>query len=298
MIDPLLGGLWVMTTASGATYWIDATDPDRAATIQRRTPSAAPETHVAPAQLRRDGEPIRLIALRHRAADHTTGPGLRVGAEALLVLAPLTSTADVTLRWTTPVVTVERAEHGPQWVLDRPVQDRAKRCSAPKAPDPDVALIDERIATDSGTRFGVDEVIRTLGYDRAELEADAGAEEPSTSGPFVIDVVRATSGRLALNITAPADVIFEVEHLHEVEPLARATLGGVLDVPGDDLDLVVHVDSLVVPGHGDHVPGRAILITHDDEAQLVDIERRAARLGPEGRELVHGLLRILRRPLP
>lgn len=287
-----------MTAASGATYWIDAPDPDRAATIRRRTLAVAPETRVAPAQLRRDGEPIRLIALRHRAADHTTAPGLRVGAEALLVLAPLTSTADVTLRWTTPVVTVERVQHGPPLALDTSIQDPAERSRDPNVPDPDVALIAERMATDSGARFGVDEVIRALGYDRGELEADVGAEEPSTSGPFVIDVVRAASGRLALNIPAPADLVFEVEHFHQVEPIARATLSGILDVPTDQLELVVHVDSLVLPGHGEHVPGRAILITHDDEAKLGDFERRAARLVPEGQELVHGLLQFLRRSPP
>lgn len=107
--------------------------------------------------------------------------------------------------------------------------------------------------------------------------------DPAPEGvkPFVIEVVRAVSGRLAVAIPAPAEQVVEVDELHAVEPVARTLLGAALGVPADGVPLLVRVDSLHLPGRGAlHTPGRAVLISDADEDAIVAAEQLLQRSTP------------------
>lgn len=104
---------------------------------------------------------------------------------------------------------------------------------------------------------------------------------PEAVEPFVVEVVRAVSGRLAVAIPAPAEQVVEVDELHAVEPVARTLLGAALGVPADGVPLLVRVDSLHLPGRGAlHTPGRAVLISDADEDSIVAAEQLLQRSTP------------------
>ncbi|MBX9244303.1 hypothetical protein ICW40_05715 [Actinotalea ferrariae] len=104
-------------------------------------------------------------------------------------------------------------------------------------------------------------------------QADLTWYDDHGTGPYVVDVVASSLSTLAAAIPAPAEQVVTVTALHEVEPVARTLLGAALGVPGDDVPLVIRVDSLSMPGSGDpHIPGRAVLVTATDEGAIAAAE--------------------------
>jgi hypothetical protein len=108
--DPSRDGVTVVETASGATYLIEADDPDRPATLTRSSPGPMSTPEYPWADLRRDGEPIVLLRVEHVTMDGQFGIGLVVGAHALFILEPLDPRAGHTERLTTPVRSITRLE--------------------------------------------------------------------------------------------------------------------------------------------------------------------------------------------
>lgn len=111
MRDP---GRWLVTTASGARHLIDSRDADRAVTVTRLTGGAdGPDGPFWLQALRRDEEAVRVIAIEHHA-NGTMHDGVLLGCDMFLTLEPLDPAAAITVRRTTPVVSIEPAiSNGP-----------------------------------------------------------------------------------------------------------------------------------------------------------------------------------------
>ncbi|HVV75039.1 MAG TPA: hypothetical protein VHC43_03310 [Mycobacteriales bacterium] len=92
-----MSGRWAVRTASGAEYVVDLD----ARTVRRHCVGAKPAPGHALVGLRRDREPVMLVAVEH----------IEIGRPARLVLRGVASDqATVTCRVTTPVVTIEPAD--------------------------------------------------------------------------------------------------------------------------------------------------------------------------------------------
>jgi len=106
--DVLAGGRrHLVTTASGARYVVDARDERLGPTITRLTHGATDTDGRFPmAELRRDGQPIRVIAIEY-VDGGAARAGVVVGLDMLVTLEPLAIDASYTVRRTTPVVRVE-----------------------------------------------------------------------------------------------------------------------------------------------------------------------------------------------
>jgi len=112
VVDPFdTPGRWLITTASGAKHLIDSSDPDAPVTVVRIAPGGViPAAGFELGPLRRDGSPINVSALGHPTND---GPrrGLALGADMILTLESLDPLlAYLTVRHTTPVVSIERLD--------------------------------------------------------------------------------------------------------------------------------------------------------------------------------------------
>lgn len=106
-IDVLAAGRHMVTTASGARYVIEARDGDRSPTITRLTqPTADADGPFRLVDLRRDSQPIRLVAVEH-LQDGVLRTGVVVGEDMWLTLEPLADWADVTVRRSTPVTRID-----------------------------------------------------------------------------------------------------------------------------------------------------------------------------------------------
>lgn len=108
MEDVLLGGLWLVITASGTRYLIDSRDADGPATIMRTAALTSEPWPYVSGSLRRDGEVLSLIAVHHELLGGGVAPGLVVGAGAVFTIEPLAPSATVTFRRTTPVSSLVR----------------------------------------------------------------------------------------------------------------------------------------------------------------------------------------------
>lgn len=106
-VDPMrTPGRWFVTTASGAAYLIEATDPDGTVTATRVVAGPVGDDLRFPrAALRRDDQPLRVMGVRHLSGT-TMSNGIVVGQDMWLYLEPLDPAAALTLRRTTPVVGV------------------------------------------------------------------------------------------------------------------------------------------------------------------------------------------------
>ncbi|GEL46985.1 hypothetical protein CHO01_21010 [Cellulomonas hominis] len=106
-VDPMrTPGRWLVTTASGAAYLIEATDPDSAVTATRVVAGPIGDDLRFPrAALRRDDQPLRVMSVQHSSGT-TMSNGIVVGQDMWLYLEPLDPAAALTLRRTTPVVGV------------------------------------------------------------------------------------------------------------------------------------------------------------------------------------------------
>lgn len=107
-VDPMrTAGRWLVTTASGAMHLIESTGPDGAVTAARVTAGPAGGDPRYPlGALRRDDQTLRVTGVQHLIGT-TMANGIVVGHDMWLYLEPLDPAADLTLRRTTPVVTVE-----------------------------------------------------------------------------------------------------------------------------------------------------------------------------------------------
>lgn len=98
---------WLVTTASGARHLIDSRDADRAVTVTRLTGGAdGPDGPFWLQTLRRDEQAVHVITIEH----HTNGAmrdGILLGCDMFLTLEPLDPAAAITVRRTTPVVSIE-----------------------------------------------------------------------------------------------------------------------------------------------------------------------------------------------
>lgn len=105
------GALCLVTTASGAGHLIDARAEAGIVTVTRvRTRPGATAGSFPVANLRRDGDPVRLVSVHHLDDDGAVTEGVRVGADMYLTLEPLAEGAWATVRRTTPVVSIEKIE--------------------------------------------------------------------------------------------------------------------------------------------------------------------------------------------
>lgn len=109
VVDPMhTAGRWLVTTASGARHLVESTPgPLWTVSVSRMSSSTVTDTTKATAaRLRRAGSALRVASIRHahgtRASD-----GIRVGQDMILVLEPLDPEAMLTVRRTTPVVSIE-----------------------------------------------------------------------------------------------------------------------------------------------------------------------------------------------
>lgn len=109
-VDPARGGLWLITTLSGAQYQIDALDRDRSATLTRLTHRTDAPSDYNQANLRRDGEALALLAVQHFASTGELAEGLVLGAEAVFMIEPLGPGAAMTLRRTTAIRSIDRLD--------------------------------------------------------------------------------------------------------------------------------------------------------------------------------------------
>lgn len=107
-VDPFTKhGRWLVGTASGARHLFDSRDPDTPVTVVRVAPGGVlPAVGFELTELRRDGKPIRVASVIHATVDGAE-PGVLVGEDMLLTLEPLDPSASVTLRRTTPVVSID-----------------------------------------------------------------------------------------------------------------------------------------------------------------------------------------------
>lgn len=112
VVDPfVVPGRWLISTASGAQHLIDSSDPDAPVTVVRIAPegvTSAEGFELGP--LRRDGFPINVSAIGH-PTDEGPRRGLALGADMILTLESLDPLlADLTVRHTTPVVSIDRLD--------------------------------------------------------------------------------------------------------------------------------------------------------------------------------------------
>ncbi|MCG7286394.1 hypothetical protein MHY85_10480 [Cellulomonas sp. ACRRI] len=106
--------LWLVTTASGARHLIDTRAGDGAATVTRVRAGSGDAADGSPlADLRRDGEPLRLVSVSYMAEEGMAVEGIRVGSDMHLIVEPLAAGVWFTVRRTTPVTAVEMIEEVP-----------------------------------------------------------------------------------------------------------------------------------------------------------------------------------------
>lgn len=107
-VDPLhRAGRWLVTTASGAMHLIESTGPNGTVTATRITSGPAGDDPRYPlGTLRRDDQAVHVTGVQHRVGV-TTANGFVIGEDMWLLLEPLDPAADLTVRRTTPVVTVD-----------------------------------------------------------------------------------------------------------------------------------------------------------------------------------------------
>ena len=108
-VDPAATtGRWLVTTGSGARHLVESTPgPLWTITVTRvSTDTRTSAEGFRLTGLRRDGEPLRVLSIRHIHAGVSHG-GIRVGQDMHLVIEPLDPEAMLTLRRSTPVVSIQ-----------------------------------------------------------------------------------------------------------------------------------------------------------------------------------------------
>lgn len=103
-IDPFAEhGTWLVGNESGAIY--SFTSDETGVRLARLVIDGVPHSGAfLRADLRRDGQDIRVLAATHLDANGWRVPGIGVGVDMWLTVEPLAAGAVVTLRRTTPVV--------------------------------------------------------------------------------------------------------------------------------------------------------------------------------------------------
>lgn len=106
-------GRWVVTTSSGARYVLDSSDPSRVTATRIRENAASNVPGFPLRSLRRDSAAVRVLAIQHDP-EHGLNNGVRIGHDMWLHLQPLADGAVVTVRRSTPVVSIDEVpEEGP-----------------------------------------------------------------------------------------------------------------------------------------------------------------------------------------
>lgn len=201
-VDPFrTPGRWVVTTASAARHLIDSTDPDAPVTITRLANGAdhPPDDGMRLAELRRDGQALQLLALRHIDPAGHIGDGIAVGADMQLTLEPLAAAATATVRRTTPVLNIQMlgsaqdAEHPPPRHAEAP-EEAAEGGpmgddESPSELEQGRAPLSERLVREQAERARQRRILlEALGVELRDLDAAAECECSCHPRPGTPDV--------------------------------------------------------------------------------------------------------------
>jgi hypothetical protein len=113
VVDPMrTPGRWLVTTASGAMHLIESIGPDGTVTATRVTAGPGGDDPRFPlGTLRRDDQALTVAGVQ-RVTGASMTEGIVVGPDMWLQLEPLDPAAALTVRRTTPVVSVEELPEG------------------------------------------------------------------------------------------------------------------------------------------------------------------------------------------
>ncbi|NTW39837.1 MAG: hypothetical protein HGA44_08085 [Cellulomonadaceae bacterium] len=198
MPDPSRGGLWVIATASGAMYRIDSRDLDRTPTLTRVTGELDPSGGLLQADLRRDGEPLALLAVHHHGPTGAMTPGLIIGAEAIFIIEPLAPDAAVTVRRTTPVQWIHRLDR------DGPATGDGAILHSWSQPGP--LTVPELVAARGADRW------TTVADVAAAIAAElAGQADPAFAVRLLAEAIkRFRDGAQTLSLTTPPETTLDL----------------------------------------------------------------------------------------